>query len=95
VEIYLDTLLAESLDHPEGLEVWPDGVTAICEGYDSEDAAEPAVVSVAGKRDGAWRWLQVDAEHDVVVSGTAGVCVGCHGGGQDFMFSVTLPLPAE
>ncbi|MGH1347094.1 MAG: hypothetical protein ACRBN8_36365 [Nannocystales bacterium] len=91
VEVYLHPVLLDAFFGEGALDAWPEGVAAVCESYESEDAPDPFLVQVMAKSEGGWAWAQVDGDRAPLTSKRPDDCIGCHGGGEDFVFSVFLP----
>ncbi|MBV1859394.1 MAG: hypothetical protein KUG77_13360 [Nannocystaceae bacterium] len=91
VEVYLHPALLAAFFSEDGLDAWPEGVAAVCESYESEDAPDPFLIQVMRKDDNGWLWAQVDAGREPLTQERPDDCIGCHGGGEDFVFSVFLP----
>jgi len=91
VEVYLHPALLSTFFGEDALDAWPAGVAAVCESYDSEDASDPFLIQVMQKTDDGWSWSQVDANREPLTPQRPDDCIGCHGGGEDFVFSVFLP----
>lgn len=91
VEVSLHPALLTAFFGDDALDAWPAGVAAVCESYDSEDAADPFLIQVMRKTDEGWSWGQVDGSRRPLTPQRPDDCIGCHGGGEDFVFSVFLP----
>lgn len=91
VEVYLQPALLDAFLGEVELDAWPAGVAAVCESYESEDAPDPYLIQVMRKSDDGWSWAQLDAGRQPLTARRPDDCIGCHGGGEDFVFSVFLP----
>ncbi len=91
VEVYLHPALLGAFLGEDALDAWPEGVAAVCESYESEDAPDPFLIQVMRKTDAGWSWAQLDANREPLTPERPDDCIGCHGGGEDFVFSVFLP----
>jgi hypothetical protein len=91
VEVYLHPSLLGAFFSEAALDAWPEGVAAVCESYQSEDAPDPFLIQVMRKTQAGWSWAQVNERREPLTSERPDDCIGCHGGGEDFVFSVFLP----
>lgn len=91
VEVYLHPALLDAFFGDTALEVWPEGVAAVVESYEDESAEVPYLRSAMRRDEGGWSWGQVDAEGAPLSDARPDDCIGCHGAGEDFVFSVFLP----
>jgi len=95
VEIFIDENFVKALANEDGLGLkkWPEGATAVLEGYVDEMTTELAQVAILQKRHGSWYWEQYQGDdlERPRFSGRPDVCVGCHDNGQDFTRSFSLP----
>lgn len=91
VEVYLHPSVLDAFFAETALDSWPAGVAAVCESYESEDAPDPFLIQVMRKTQTGWSWAQVNASREPLTAERPDDCIGCHGGGEDFVFSVFLP----
>lgn len=92
VEVYLHPALLDAFLSEDALGTWPAGVAAVCESYESEEAPDPFLIQVMRKTQTGWSWAQVNASRQPLTPERPDDCIGCHGGGEDFVFSVFLPI---
>lgn len=90
VEVYLHPDLLDLFLSEEPADAWPAGVAAVCESFESEEAADPFLINVMRKGTEGWSWVQVDAKGRVLTGDRPDDCIGCHGAADDFVFSVFL-----
>ncbi len=90
VEVYLHPDLLEAFLSEEPLGAWPDGVAAVCESYDGQEAPDPFLINVMRKDAQGWSWAQLDAMDRVLTDPRPDDCIGCHGAADDFVFSLFL-----
>lgn len=95
VEIFIDARFVDALANADGLgrTTWPEGATAVLEGYADELTPELAQLAILQKRHGSWYWEQYQGGEleRPRFAGRPDVCVGCHDNGQDFTRSFSLP----
>lgn len=99
VEVFINEVIVEALANKDGLGLteWPEGATAVLEGYVDTETTELAQVAIMQKRHGVWYWEQYQAENLEAprFSGRPDICLGCHNTGQDFTRSFSLPKVVE
>ncbi len=91
VEVYLDPVLLAAFLGETPLQAWPVGVAAVCESYPDETALQPQLYNLMQKTPSGWRWAQLDGQRRVLSTDRPDDCIGCHGGAEDFVFSLFLP----
>ncbi len=99
VEIFINAPLVDALANADGLgrTSWPEGSTAVLEGFVDGVTTDLEQVVIMQKRYGVWYWEQYQGDdfESPRFSGRPGVCLGCHNTGQDFTRSFGLPKAVE
>lgn len=97
VDVFINEVVVEAAANKDGLGrmAWPEDATIVVEGFAAPMDEAPTQIAVMQKRHGSWYWEQYQAEdlERPRFAGRPDVCVGCHGGGQDFVRSFALPKP--
>lgn len=95
VDVHVNPILvaAEAEEVDEEVTAWPVGAWAVALGYDEETRDEVALISIARKDESGWIWAQLDGAGRPIDAGRPGDCLGCHGGADDYVFSLSFPEP--
>ena len=90
VDIYVNSVLADSLASGEALGSWPVGSLIVKDGFRSNDTL--ALVAVMEKRSAGWFYAEYTTfAGDALYSGAPEVCVNCHSSGSDFVRAFGFP----
>ncbi len=92
VDIYINDVVADALEHETALTEWPIGSTIVKDGFDGGDLE---LIAIMDKREDGWFWAEYDDDGDSIYSGKPSLCIDCHRRGADFVRAFPLPMQPE
>jgi hypothetical protein len=93
VDIYINDVVEQALlAEPGTLEAWPVGSIIVKDGWEDAEGTL-RFVALMEKTDDGWYWEEYadDNLESPLYAGSPGVCVNCHGAGNDSVRAFALP----
>lgn len=87
VEVFFNDVAKSALT--SGAKTWPEGSLFVKDGYDNDGDLD--VVTAMEKRNGAWFYVEWNAEGESIYSGRPSACIKCHGDGDAATRTARLP----